>query len=305
MHRALPFLLLLSIGVNGHASPGQTSEKRSPQAIDASASHHEQLAREATPAAWHPGAKWSFVSTNKDGGIEKAFVFEVTDRVAITCSGGDWKQLEVIAGDRDSLSHPAYLLEGRNLLLLLSTAMCDAEPGFRGELSDAGFMGRDEFSHLMGSETYGKVYGVPVDATPDGRKPALTENELALGAIRLGLPYTGVVSRLGAPLRESDNGQGRQLDYAGLTLWIEKVAKHPIRQPEVYELLSTSPTQCTPSGLCPGMPLARATAMYGAPVVAEREEGRFFEYVVKEGSCWMQMATQDEVITSIRAECQP
>ena len=194
MHRTLPWLLLLSFGMTGCASQGQPSEKRSAQAIDASVSHHEQLAKEATPAAWHPGAKWSFVSTNKDGGIENAFVFEVTDRVAITCSSGDWKQLEIVAGDRDRLSHPAYLLNGRNLLLLLSTALCDAEPGFRGELSDTGFTGRDEFSHLLGTETYGKVYGVPVDATPDDRKPELTQNELALGAINLGLSYTGVVS---------------------------------------------------------------------------------------------------------------
>ena len=164
MHRALPLLFLLSFGVTGHAA----------QARDDGASRYATLAKDATPAAWHPGAKWSFVSTNKDGGIENAFVFEVTDRVAITCSSGDWKQLEIVAGDRDRLSHPAYLLNGRNLLLLLSTALCDAEPGFRGELSDTGFTGRDEFSHLLGTETYGKVYGVPVDATPDDRKPELT-----------------------------------------------------------------------------------------------------------------------------------
>jgi len=299
VHRMLPMLLLLSFGVAGCAAQGR------PQSVEDLSSRFKKLAGETTPAAWHPGATWSFIALDKNGGIESAFVFEVTDRVASTCSGGEWKQLQVIAGDRKRLSQPAYSIQGRNLLILLSTALCDAEPGFRGELSDAGFTGRSEFSHLLGLDEYGKAYGVPVDATSDDRKPELTQDELALGVASLGLPYPGLIARMGSPVRESDTGEGRQLDYPGLTVWIEKAASAPDLPTRIYEVLSTSPTQCTPSGICPGMPLARATAMYGAPVVADREDGRFFEYVAKDASCWLQMATRDDVISSIRAECQP
>jgi len=75
---------------------------------------------------------------------------------------GDWKKLEVVRGQ--ALHGPAYTVEGRNLTILLSTAMCDAYPEYSGALSDTGFTGRHHFDHLLGAEEYGKVYGVPVDA---------------------------------------------------------------------------------------------------------------------------------------------
>ena len=74
---------------------------------------------------------------------------------------GNWKKLEVIDGG-ETMKGPAYIVEGRNLVILLSNTMCDVYPEYSGVLSDAGFVGRHHMDHMMGSEEYGKVYGMPV-----------------------------------------------------------------------------------------------------------------------------------------------
>lgn len=72
----------------------------------------------------------------------------------------------------------------------------------------------------------------------------------------------------------------------------------------VAGLFSESPDACTPAGLCPGDLLAHALSLYGAPEIAERETGTFWEYYTS-FPCWLQVAPEGDRIASIRVACQP
>jgi hypothetical protein len=73
----------------------------------------------------------------------------------------------------------------------------------------------------------------------------------------------------------------------------------------VGAVLGTSKQHCTPAGICPGMPFAKAEATYGPPLVADREDGTFMEYPSSQSSCWLQIAVSKGIVKSVRAECQP
>ena len=150
-------LSALALGMVGCAAQGVRHSD-----VEAESARWEQRTSEPTPASWHTGATWSFVAVDARGEIGESFVFRLTDEPQTACVSGDWKKLEVIRGQ--ALHGPAYIVEGRNLTILLSTAMCDAYPEYSGALSDTGFTGRHHFDHLLGAEEYGAVYGVPVDA---------------------------------------------------------------------------------------------------------------------------------------------
>ncbi|MEO1299685.1 MAG: hypothetical protein AAFW75_28720, partial [Cyanobacteria bacterium J06636_16] len=62
---------------------------------------------------------------------------------------------------------------------------------------------------------------------------------------------------------------------------------------------------CTPAGVCPGMDVAEVYAIYGVPVVAERENGRFLEYYSASSTCWLQIALDDQTVGSVGVACQP
>lgn len=72
----------------------------------------------------------------------------------------------------------------------------------------------------------------------------------------------------------------------------------------VAGLFSESPDACTPAGLYPGDPLAHALTLYGAPEIAERETGTFWEYYTS-FPCWLQVAPEGDRIASVRVACQP
>ena len=163
MRRIVPLLVLVAFGSFGCSTPGSRSSESELTAVEAASSRYQKLSSETTPASWHVGASWAFVALDKTDAVAESFVFRVTDAPQEACLSGDWKKLEVLSGDEKQLSDPAYAIEGRNLLILLSTAMCDAYPMYQGELSEKGFTGKHVFLHLMGAEEYGKVYGMPVD----------------------------------------------------------------------------------------------------------------------------------------------
>lgn len=141
--------------------PAQTD-----QAVAARFERYDKLASEPTPPTWRPGARWQFEAYDSRGKMEAKFDFEVTDEPADTCVSGKWKQLVALDGTKSTTHRPAYLLEGRNLSVLLSTALCDAYDEFRGELSADGFSGRHESSGLFGGKDHGKVVGNPAPANP-------------------------------------------------------------------------------------------------------------------------------------------
>ena len=137
--------------------------------------------------------------------------------------------------------------------------------------------------------------------TASAAEPALvSDQELALGGIALGDTEAAVLRTLGQPRRTTDTGDflNIRMDYPGLTVWLGEGRR-------VGEVLSTSKKNCTPSGICPGMPFERAKGNYGPPLVAEREDGTFMEYPSSQSACWLQLAVSKGIVKSVRAECQP
>ncbi|NJK29379.1 MAG: hypothetical protein HC851_10340 [Acaryochloris sp. RU_4_1] len=131
-------------------------------------------------------------------------------------------------------------------------------------------------------------------------KPSqISENELVLAGIALGDPESKVFSKLGSPDRVVDgNPSDDQLEYPDLTLWVSEERR-------VTNMRSTSDQHCTPAGVCPGMQFSRVREIYGSPLVADRENGRFMEYGVSQSSCWLQIALDDQIVKSVGVACQP
>jgi hypothetical protein len=128
----------------------------------------------------------------------------------------------------------------------------------------------------------------------------VADHELSLGGIALGDTQVSVLRKLGQPHRTTDTGDflNTRMDYPGLTVWLGEGDR-------VGEVLSTSKQRCTPAGICPGTPFARARAKYGPPLVASREDGTYMEYLSSQSSCWLQISVSKDTVRSIRAECQP
>ena len=128
-------------------------------AVAAQFARYRQLSAEPTPSSWHADAIWDFVIYDSGGKIENEVSFKVTADPAATCLGGDWRKLVVLRETSPMTSDPAYLLEGRNLLVLLSTDLCDGYDELKGELSAASFSGQHISSGLFGGTDHGKVTG--------------------------------------------------------------------------------------------------------------------------------------------------
>lgn len=166
MRRIVPVLLLIAFGLFGCSTHGGRLSESEREAFEAKLARYDKLASESPPDSWRTGAHWEFMAFDKNDAVAESFVFRVTDAPQEACLSGDWKKLEIVSGERTKLRNPAYSLEGRNLSILLSTALCDAYPMYLGELSDNGFIGTHEFSHLLGRQEFGKVSGKPVQVSP-------------------------------------------------------------------------------------------------------------------------------------------
>ena len=132
-------------------------------------------------------------------------------------------------------------------------------------------------------------------------EPSLVnDQEFSLGGIALGDTEAAVLRKLGQPRRTTDTGDflNIRMDYLGLTEWLGEGRR-------VGEVLSTYKQHCTPAGICPGMPFAKAKAKYGPPLVTEREDGTFMEYPGSLSACWLQIVVSKGIVKSVRAGCQP
>jgi len=136
-------------------------------------------------------------------------------------------------------------------------------------------------------------------ASKENVRTSFPISELALGGISVGLSEKEVLRRLGPPRSRVDTGEGFRLDYAGLEVYVG------VDGEGVFEVASTSPGQCTPSRVCPGMSLNAAKHMFGTPVIAKREHGSFLEYIPIEGTCWLQLSVARKKIQKLRIACQP
>jgi len=166
MHMTLSLWLVIAFGLAGCSAHGGLSSQRERDALEARQARYHAMASEARPDTWRDGAEWEFTALDNGGGVAESFVFRVTEMPQETCLSGDWRKLVIVRGDGTRLRNPAYAVDGRNLHILLSTALCDAYPMYEGELSDMGFTGTHNFSHMLGSEEHGKVSGKPVHLSP-------------------------------------------------------------------------------------------------------------------------------------------
>ena len=107
------------------------------------------------------------------------------------------------------------------------------------------------------------------------------------------------MQRLGAPLFRTDSGEGYTLSYTGLHV---EVGAGDLG---VNEVVSIDAKYCTPSKLCPGMSEAQVLHLYGKPVRAERETGKFLEYYATGSTCWLQISAPEGFVKSLRVACQP
>ena len=135
-----------------------------------------------------------------------------------------------------------------------------------------------------------------VSARETGR---ISETELKLGGIAIGLSEAEVRKLAGPPRERENTGEGFKLGYPGLLVYVGADGHG------VYDLVSTNPKRCTPSKVCPGMAIDAVNRLYGRPEVAVRETGTFIEYYPKGISCWLQVSAPQGVVISLRIACQP
>ena len=128
---------------------------------------------------------------------------------------------------------------------------------------------------------------------------SISASELVIGGIAIGQHERAVIQHLGMPLSRTGSDEGSALTYAGLQVEVST------GDFGVYDVVSTDARYCTPSKLCPGMSEAEVQHLYGRPVMAEREAGRFLEYQPTGSACWLQISAPKGIVKSIRVACQP
>lgn len=127
----------------------------------------------------------------------------------------------------------------------------------------------------------------------------VSDRELSLGGVAIGDTAAQVVSRLGEPKRKVAAQDFLDLHYEYASLRVS------FNGGIVAGLQADKRGACTPKGLCPGDRLDRMCTLYGAPHVADRETGRFYEYVGGDAGCWLQIRARGKRVASIDVACQP
>lgn len=130
----------------------------------------------------------------------------------------------------------------------------------------------------------------------DGDIPA---GEVSVAGVAIGDSPAQVENELGKPSRIIEES-----DYLD-THYVYSQLKVSFSEGVVAGLYSDKARGCMPKGLCVGDGLERMRALYGPPLVAERETGNFYEYYGQDLHCWLQIAVEGAKIASIRVACQP
>lgn len=127
----------------------------------------------------------------------------------------------------------------------------------------------------------------------------VSDKELALGGVAIGDTAAEVVARLGEPKRKVPAQDFLELhyDYPGLRV--------SFNEGIVAGLHADKPGACTPKGVCPGNRMDRMRTLYGPPIVADRDTGRFHEYYGEDAACWLQIPAKGRRVASITVACQP
>lgn len=130
----------------------------------------------------------------------------------------------------------------------------------------------------------------------DGSVP---QGEISIGGITVGETSAQVRKLLGKPLRESKETDFLNLHYEYPSV---RVSFH---EGLVAGLQSMGPQGCTPMNLCPGKDVKRMLSLYGSPIVADRETGRYYEYYAQDFSCWLQISADVGKVKDVVVACQP
>lgn len=128
---------------------------------------------------------------------------------------------------------------------------------------------------------------------------AVSEKELSLGGVAIGDSTDMVVARLGEPRRKVPAQDFIDLHYEYPHIQVS------FNGGIVAGLHAEKAGACTPKGLCPGHRLDRMRALYGAPIVVDRETGRYYEYIGGDAACWLQIRAKGKRVASIDVACQP
>ena len=128
-----------------------------------------------TPSSLKPGALWSFVLLNGDGGIAATLVVRLSDESINTCESGDYRRLEILSKSKTSAAilenDAAYQVMGAALRIQLSTGLCDNGYAIIGEVRGGGFEGTHMEEVLVASRAtrhlVQRVYGVPLPLMPN------------------------------------------------------------------------------------------------------------------------------------------
>lgn len=125
------------------------------------------------------------------------------------------------------------------------------------------------------------------------------DRELSLGGVDIGDAPAQVVARLGEPRRKVTSMDFLDLHYDYPHLQVS------FDEDIVVGLHADKSGGCTPKGLCPGDRFDRMRALYGEPLVSDRETGRFYEYYADGAACWLQIPARGKRVASITVACQP
>lgn len=131
------------------------------------------------------------------------------------------------------------------------------------------------------------------------REGTVPEGEISLGGVAIGDSSSAVIARLGQPRRKVKAPDFLDLHYDYPNLRVS------FSDGIVTGLYSDKPAGCTPMHLCPGDSLDRMRSLYGPPLVADRESGRFHEYHGAGTTCWLQIPATGKRVESVTVACQP
>lgn len=124
---------------------------------------YQYLISQPIPKSWRVGEPWLFTVTDGRGKTTLSMTLKFTDRIATSCTSGEWKQIEVIeeipAPSAQSIAKPAYSLEGEALTISLTSNICDVNVELKGELTDNGFSGKFYSGGMLGGEVLGLASG--------------------------------------------------------------------------------------------------------------------------------------------------
>lgn len=113
---------------------------------------------------------------------------------------------------------------------------------------------------------------------------APSTGELSLAGLKIGDSLALVRKKLGKPT--STTGAPGDHDYI---LRYRGLRIEMIEPDQILTLESTSPSYCTPSGLCPGQALDEARKRWGPGEIYDGDSNGTLNYSVDEDSCFLQI----------------